>query len=344
MKKTVFLILLVLCTSFICCRNNKNSETTENNTSDVIQNQKNEEKLEQTTEAKTETIFDINNIAISDADLGEFPFFSIPDGMQNLNRPKKSRFGRLLVPIDGVLTLIEGKVWGSSIVVQRKSGESWSFHYFQKSYDDAIKAVGGIKIFDGRVSKEELKELEKIERSSFFRGGVMDYWNDPIRVYVIRRANDEDVYIQLSGNNSSGKLQILQKTPFKQTIKILKSDQIQKDLNEKGKAILHINFDTDKATLKSTGKEAVAEISKALQADNNLKISINGHTDNTGDETHNIQLSKDRAETVKKSIITSGIDNERLTSYGFGSKNPIADNSNESGRAQNRRVELIKIE
>lgn len=127
-----------------------------------------------------------------------------------------------------------------------------------------------------------------------------------------------------------------------QTITLLKSDQIQKELNEKGKAILHINFDIDKATLKSDGEQAVAEIVKTLQTDKNLKIAIHGYTDNVGNESHNLELSKARANTVLKTITEAGVEKSRLTADGFGSQNPIADNSTEEGKSQNRRVELVK--
>lgn len=90
-------------------------------------------------------------------------------------------------------------------------------------------------------------------------------------------------------------------------------------------------------------KTLLLKISKELQANPNLKISIIGYTDNTGNDTCNIQLSKNRDETVKKAIITSGIESALLSSDGFGSKDPISDNNSEEGRAQNRRVELKKI-
>ena len=129
---------------------------------------------------------------------------------------------------------------------------------------------------------------------------------------------------------------------LKQDIGIIKSDQIQKDLTEKGKSILHINFDTDKASLKTDGKDAVAEIAKVLKNDKTIKLEINGYTDNSGNDTHNQQLSKDRATTVLNTLVTSGIDKSRLTSNGFGSKNPLTANTTEEGKSKNRRVELVK--
>lgn len=285
--------------------------------------------------------FDINSVPVSDKELGEFPFFSLPKGVQEQNKAIKRSFDMLFFPVNGVMTPLEGKVWKSNIVETKDSEEGWSAVYFLKSYDDAITAAGGVKIFDGKISKEELDRIE--EQATYFgEEGSMDYWNDPVKTYVIRRSNGDDVYIQLAANNAMGRLQILQKAPLKQTIVLLKSEQIQKDLNDKGKAILHINFDTDKATLKADGKEAVNEITKALMADKTLRITINGYTDNTGEEVHNLKLSKERAKAVKTELEKNGIDTKRLASEGFGAGNPIADNNSEEGKAQNRRVELVK--
>jgi outer membrane protein OmpA-like peptidoglycan-associated protein len=79
-----------------------------------------------------------------------------------------------------------------------------------------------------------------------------------------------------------------------------------------------------------------------LQADDNLKLAINGYTDNSGNNDHHLQLSKERAATVLKAITGKGIAANRLSSDGFGSSNPIATNDTEDGKAQNRRVELVK--
>jgi outer membrane protein OmpA-like peptidoglycan-associated protein len=265
----------------------------------------------------------------------------LPEGVQEQNKAIKRSFDMLFFPINGVMTQMEGKVWKSNIVKAKDSEETWSSPYFLKSYDDIIISVGGVKIFDGKVSQEEIDRIK--EQATYFgEEGSMDYWNDPVKTYLIRRANGDDIYVQISGNSSSGQLQILQKAPLKQSITLLKSDQIQKDLNDKGKAVLHINFDTDKATLKADGREAVAEIAKALMADKALKIAINGYTDNSGDERHNLNLSIQRAKTVKTELEKSGIDPNRLVSEGFGQNNPIAENNSEEGKAQNRRVELVK--
>lgn len=328
------LVIAALALLVISC--NGNDKKQENNTQDTLQTE-----TENTKQPDNSGKFDINSIPVSDKELGEFPFFSLPKDVEEQNKPIKRSFDMLFFPINGVMTQMEGKVWKSNIVKAKDSQENWSSRYFLKSYDDAITSVGGVKIFDGKVSQEELDRI-KDQATYFGEEGSIDYWSDLVRTYVIRRAGGDDIYIQISGNNSMGELQILQKAPLKQTITLLKSDQIQKDLNDKGKVVLHINFDTDKATLKADGNEAVAEIAKALMADKTLKIAINGYTDNTGDEIHNLDLSKQRAKTVKTELEKSGIDAKRLVSEGFGQSNPIAGNNSEEGKARNRRVELVK--
>src|SRR5690606_15348588 len=141
--------------------------------------------------------------------------------------------------------------------------------------------------------------------------GSLDVWNEVVAMYVIRR-NDGNVYIAMEkGGGSSTSIQIVQEKAFKQTIKKITSDDIVKDLNEKGKSILYINFDIDKSDIKPDGKEVVDQIAKALQQDASLKIAIEGHTDNTGDTAHNKKLSDNRANAVMQFLITAGIDKSR---------------------------------
>ncbi|GAB3257650.1 hypothetical protein GCM10027347_20300 [Larkinella harenae] len=283
--------------------------------------------------------FRIENIPVSDQDLGNFPFFSFPAGLEATNKPVERKFDRLFFAIDGKMMPLEGHVWKT--YVSAASGTEWSLPFFEKSYDEAIKAVGGVKIFDGTITADEYKRYSP-QAPYLGEDGSIGYTEETIKTYVIHRPKDGDVYIQLTGNNASGKLNIIQLEGFKQTISILKSDEIKKELDDKGKSILHINFDTDKATLKPEGKDAVTEIVKVLQGDNALKLAINGYTDTTGDNAHNLQLSKDRALAVLNAIVSAGIDKSRLSSNGFGSAEPIADNTTEDGKAQNRRVELVK--
>jgi len=82
----------------------------------------------------------------------------------------------------------------------------------------------------------------------------------------------------------------------------------------------------------------------ALMKENpELKVEIQGHTDNTGDPTGNQKLSESRAKAVKKALVNAQIDDSRMTAKGYGRNKPVADNSTEDGKAKNRRVELVKL-
>ena len=89
-------------------------------------------------------------------------------------------------------------------------------------------------------------------------------------------------------------------------------------------------------------RRLIDEIAKLLQADPALKLSIDGHTDSTGTAERNRVLSKERAEAVRGALLAKGIAAERLSAQGFGPDKPLQDNGSESGRAKNRRVELVK--
>jgi outer membrane protein OmpA-like peptidoglycan-associated protein len=73
-----------------------------------------------------------------------------------------------------------------------------------------------------------------------------------------------------------------------------------------------------------------------------LRLSIEGHTDDTGDAAHNQELSSARARSVLGALVGLGVDPSRLQSKGYGQDKPLADNATKAGRAENRRVELVK--
>jgi outer membrane protein OmpA-like peptidoglycan-associated protein len=72
-----------------------------------------------------------------------------------------------------------------------------------------------------------------------------------------------------------------------------------------------------------------------------IRIRVEGHTDNTGKADHNKELSGKRAESVMAYLVTKGVAQERLESTGCGQDVPVADNANDDGRQQNRRVEFV---
>ena len=101
-------------------------------------------------------------------------------------------------------------------------------------------------------------------------------------------------------------------------------------------------FDSDKV---NPGAEAiVSKIADMMGQHPNLELAVVGYTDNTGDFNYNLGLSKRRADAIVNALVKDGVSKDRLAGVGVGPLNPIAPNTTEQGRAENRRVELVLIE
>ena len=102
-----------------------------------------------------------------------------------------------------------------------------------------------------------------------------------------------------------------------------------------------IKFELDSANLTRDSYPVLDEAVKKLQEFPDLKVSIVGHTDDQGSDEYNLDLSRKRADTVVRYLVSRGVDERRLKAIGMGMRQPITDNDSEEGRAQNRRVEFI---
>lgn len=103
-------------------------------------------------------------------------------------------------------------------------------------------------------------------------------------------------------------------------------------------------FDTGSATLQPASREQLENVANIMKAYPRVKAKIGGYTDNTGDPAANQKLSSDRANSVMNELVQLGVGGERLSAEGYGSANPVADNSTEEGRARNRRISLRVVE
>jgi outer membrane protein OmpA-like peptidoglycan-associated protein len=105
-----------------------------------------------------------------------------------------------------------------------------------------------------------------------------------------------------------------------------------------------VNFATNSSQLTDTAQRILDDVAQTLQANPDIRVEVGGHTDITGSRALNTRLSQARAESVMAYLASKGVDPSRMTARGYGPDDPVADNATREGRAQNRRVELKRLE
>ncbi|NIF24444.1 OmpA family lipoprotein [Candidatus Pantoea multigeneris] len=102
----------------------------------------------------------------------------------------------------------------------------------------------------------------------------------------------------------------------------------------------NVTFDSNSSNLKPAGANTLTGVAMVLKEYKDTDVNIAGFTDSTGTRSLNMRLSQQRADSVSSALILQGVDSSRLRTQGMGPDNPVASNSTEAGKAQNRRVEI----
>jgi OmpA-OmpF porin, OOP family len=295
---------------------------------------------------KADAGFSVENVPVSTVALPPFPFFDMPEGLVGKVKADKSTVnfaphfflaGKKMIPVEGRLYHNE-----MSLIGPDKKRE-YSTTEFHRNYRDAILALGGAEISETQFTRPIIEEVGGLRE-------VNKYWHSSPPTsgyehhsYLIRTADKEYwIHVGTAAGRPTGYLVVLEKEAMTQSLGFLDASAMKSALDADGRVALHINFDTDKSTLRPDSQAVIDEIKKLLDANADLKLSIEGHTDNTGSADHNRQLSSARARSVLDTLVGLGIGPSRLSSKGFGPDNPVADNADDTGRAKNRRVELVK--
>ena len=105
-------------------------------------------------------------------------------------------------------------------------------------------------------------------------------------------------------------------------------------------AFSSLEFETGSSVIKSNSYKGLDRLAEALRTNPDWIIRLSGYTDSSGSVAKNVQLSQDRADSVKLYLERKGIAGNRIIAVGYGPENPIASNNTAAGRAQNRRVEI----
>lgn len=283
--------------------------------------------------------FDLSSVPLSAVPLPPFPFLSWPrdlkPGMATENKGVEFDATELIVGAD--LRTVEGR---TNQLAFSNVDAKYSALSSRRNYDAAIKALGGVKVNSIDPDNAALvaqygDRLKRLDARHVGGGASYD-------VYLVRTA-DKLAWITLMVTDANTYVKVVEEKALEQTVGYVTADTMRSALDSEGHIALYINFDIDKSTIQADGKGAVDEIAALLKSNPTLKLTIEGHTDNSGDAARNKVLSQQRADAVMAALVAGGIDQARLTAVGMGAKKPIADNGAEAGRAKNRRVELVKV-
>ncbi len=294
--------------------------------------------------------FDPASLPVSSQTLGGFPYVSLIDGYVKMDQANKKgnssldyvkdvafdRYeffdGTKLIPIEGRLTTIHAMGKGASA--------------FQvcKTYETLFTDLGGVKVWQGKGKRMTDNKINFEDGRHRNRYNTLN--EEEMGIYVVRTA-EKEVWLEAYKSYEDAEnywLTVVERKVLPMKATVLPAEQMKKELDANGFVALYINFDTDKATIKPESQPVVEQVAKLLTANPELKLTVEGHTDNVGKPDYNQQLSESRAKAVVAALTGQGVANQRLKAVGLGQTKPLVENVNEENKAKNRRVVLVKMD
>lgn len=284
--------------------------------------------------------FDLDAVPLSTAALGAFPYIALPSGYASNNLIERP-FERYPYWTGHGWEWVEGRLWSAGI--KHQDDNLFSALELQTNLDAVLAQAGAQRVFRGSVPPAQIQALnndnDRLGADYYF--GFRALYSPQYTSWVIRR-DDRQIWIQAGSDNREGGLVISETRAVAITASLLPADALRQALADTGKVDIQVNFASDSAQILAESQPQIAQVTALLADDAGLALSINGHTDSSGNAARNLQLSRLRADSVVAALVAAGIAPERLQSAGFGDTQPRADNATEQGRASNRRVELVK--
>jgi OmpA-OmpF porin, OOP family len=250
--------------------------------------------------------FDPASVPESTATLPPFPFFKVPEGLATVfsEKDRNINFDRAHMLAGNKIVAIEGKIVHDKFQLTNPDQRQYTSIEFQRNY------LGGVRISQTQYTGEVVDAFGGREAvDKHYYGTCAGDYGCENHTYLIRQGGKE-YWIQVSTGAIPlhGYVIVLEREGMKQSLGFLDASAMKQAIDADGRVALYINFDVDKATLRADAQPVVAEIQKLLDADPALKLSIEGHTDNTGTAAHNQELSTARARSVLGALVGLGVD------------------------------------
>ncbi len=252
---------------------------------------------------------------------------------------------------------IEGEVQKRTYVIPEGRSALEVF----RNYKHDLEATGWITLWEGKGEALGFwfaKDWDDIGDGSFdnqyfaFSPTAMLYWAGKIErddgnyhaSLVVTEFEDGDVHFRIEKGQAIVQVNTVRSSPMEKKMTVINADKIRSDIRAEGRiAFYGIIFDFDKAELKPESEAQLAEMARFLKTHADTKVFVTGHTDNKGTLDYNLSLSERRASAVVARLTSRyGVAADRLVSRGLAQLAPLASNDTETGRAKNRRVEMVQ--
>ena len=216
---------------------------------------------------------------------------------------------------------------------QKIEGRYWKISYWLK---DGAKKGGPVELGRNYANLFTQRGGKKLYDTLDAGGGILT---------ARMPAGGKNFWLEVDVSNSGEvyELTVVEEAAMAQHVEFT-AMELARLLNEQGSVALHgILFDTGRATIRDESKGELQSVGDLLKQQPALRLEIQGHTDNVGNTESNRRLSEARAAAVKQYLVSYfGVAGDRLLTAGLGDTKPVGDNKTDEGRAQNRRVELVK--
>lgn len=201
-----------------------------------------------------------------------------------------------------------------------------------RNYETALRTAGFTTVVTGRVAS--LPSMEYARDGALF-GAFKMMQGDQAAMYV-------NILIDPNVGEPVSRVVIVEPERMQQVYAV-DASSLYAGLNAEGRvAVYGINFETARSAVTPDSETVLTQVRQLLQSHPDLRLKIEGHTDNVGAAAANRTLSQQRAEAVRAWLVRNGIAESRLTIEGLGDTRPVAANDTEDGRSRNRRVELVR--
>lgn len=288
-----------------------------------------------------DTGFDLAAYPVSTVTLGPFPHIALPDGYR-ADEAQTVELDSAPMWTGEEFQWIEGRVHQSAIF----AGPDHAFSQLEIDgyIRNALERIGAAQV--ARFERIPVHEaaahgLTDALRTKY-RAGLGHFYAAPGETWLARRA-DGDLWVFFTTSDRSAHWIIARSARYDPTIRLLSGVELKRLIEADGKAIIHVNFASGDGVVSESSIPQIEQVALLLRNEPALRLSIEGHTDDTGSAGRNEALSLARAEAVRDALRSHAVDAARLEVAGHGASRPVAGNDDADGRARNRRVELVRL-